>query len=417
MPGLSISLDQINKLWPHGDSKIPGLRAAIAEHSEAVFAKWQFDTPDIIAIFLGQVSLECGGGTEVVENLNYTARRMMAVWPRRFPTLASALPYASNPAKLAEKVYAGRMGNVPGTGMAAKYIGRGGSQTTGHDGYEALGEVTGLDLLNEPELVNDVRYFLESAAADFVKCGCLPFARRGDIESVTHHLNGGLTGLADRVAWTKRCRSALGAAAIVKPADDGVLRFGSKGFEVEALQKRLVALGYHVGTVDQDYGRSTRTAVFAFKADRGLPITDEIDLATKEALKRDLAKPVSEQRMNATADDLADAGSKTIASANSGSMLAVAKGTLGSIFVGGGAVEKMGLLDTAQSGIDKANQAKGIWGSFCDLAKPVFAGPAPIVIGLVLIAAAIAAYFLFEQIKARRVADHNSGAHAGPSEG
>jgi putative chitinase len=164
----------LTRLWPHGDSKIPGLRAAIVEHSEVVFAKWGFDTDDVVAIFMGQVSEECGAGHEVVENLNYTAKRMMAVWPKRFPTLASALPYAGNPDKLAEKVYGSRGGNRPGTGMGAKYIGRGGSQTTFHDGYEALAHVTGLDLLDDPNLVNDPRYFLDCAAADFVKCVAYP---------------------------------------------------------------------------------------------------------------------------------------------------------------------------------------------------------------------------------------------------
>jgi hypothetical protein len=181
--------------------------------------------------------------------------------------------HAGNPDKLAQKVYAGRMGNKPGTGMAAKYIGRGGAQTTGHDGYEALAKVTGLDLLSHPELVNDSKYFLESAVADFVKCGCLPFAKRGDIEGVTHHLNRGLTGLASRREWTKRFRVAMAVPPAAQPVDDGVLRYGSRGLEVEALQNRLVALGYSVGAVDQKFCKATRTAVRAFQDERGLPNT------------------------------------------------------------------------------------------------------------------------------------------------
>lgn len=357
---VSLSEDLMNRLWPHGDSKIAGLRKAMADHSEAVFAKWGFDTPDIVAIFLGQVSLECGSGTEVVENLNYTARRMMAVWPQRFPTLASALPYAGNPSKLAEKVYAGRMGNKPGTGMAAKYIGRGGTQTTGHDGYAALAEVTGLDLLDDPNLVNDPRYFLESAAADFVKCNCLPFARKGDIESVTHHLNGGLTGLSDRVAWTRRIRAAMGVQPAARPVDDGVLRLGSKGFEVEALQNRMVALGYQVGTVDKQFGRATRIAVIAFQLDRGLPGSGEVDAATKAALKRDLAKPVSEARAVATADDLRAAGSGTVAKADSISFYGKIAATLGIAGGGGHVSQKVGLLDTVKDTTDQVSALRGV---------------------------------------------------------
>jgi putative chitinase len=169
----------LRKLWPQGDRHIPGLRQAMAEQITKVASKWGFDSEDVVAIFMGQVSLECGAGLEVVENLNYTAKRMMAVWPKRFPTLASAMPYAGNPKALANKTYNGRMGNRPGSDDGWNYRGRGGTQTTGHDGYEATGRAVGLDLLSDPDLVNTPEHFLETAAADFVKCGCLPFAGMG----------------------------------------------------------------------------------------------------------------------------------------------------------------------------------------------------------------------------------------------
>ncbi len=337
------------------------MRQAIIEHAPAVFAKWGFDTDDVVAIFMGQVSLECGAGTEVVENLNYTAKRMMAVWPKRFPTLASALPYAGNPQKLANKTYNGRMGNKTGSDDGWNYRGRGGTQTTGHDGYEALAEVTGLDLLSEPDLVNDVGYFLESAAADFVKCGCLPFAKRGDIESVTHHLNGGLTGLSDRVVWTKRFRSAMAIQPAPKPVVDGVLRLGSKGYEVTALQSRLVDLGYSVGAVDGDFGRATRMAVKALQLDRGLPDSGEIDDATKEALKRDLSKPVSETRAAATVDDLRDSGSGTVLKADKVTWYGKIAAGLGLAGGGGHAAQTSGLLDTAKGAADQVSTFRGVF--------------------------------------------------------
>lgn len=369
----ALSIEVMNRLWPHGDSKIPGLRQAIIDHAPAVFAKWGFDTDDVVAIFMGQVSLECGAGTEVVENLNYTARRMMAVWPSRFPTLASALPYAGNPAKLAEKVYAGRMGNIRGTGMAFKYIGQGGAQTTGHDGFDGLAQVTGLDLLSDPQLVNDPRYFLDCAAADFVKCGCLPFAKRGDIESVTHHLNGGLTGLSDRVAWTKRFRSAMAIQPAPKLADDGILRLGSKGYEVTALENRLVELGYTVGKIDDQFGRAVRVAVIAFQLDRGLPGSGEVDEITKEALKRDLPKPVSEARAAATADDLRQSGSDTIAKADKVTWYGKIAAALGVAGGGGHAAQTSGLLDTARGAADQVSTIRGVVDQVHDAAGWVIA--------------------------------------------
>ncbi|MCY1745057.1 hypothetical protein [Ensifer sp. SL37] len=48
----------------------------------------------------------------VTENLYYSAERLTQVWPSRFPTIASAKPFARNPRKLANKVYGGRMGNT-----------------------------------------------------------------------------------------------------------------------------------------------------------------------------------------------------------------------------------------------------------------------------------------------------------------
>jgi putative chitinase len=359
--------DALMKLWPQGDKHIPGLRRAIIEQLPGVCAKYGFDTLDVVAIFFGQVSLECGAGLEVVENLNYSAKRMMAVWPSRFPTLASALPYANNPKALANKCYNGRMGNRPGSDDGYNYRGRGGTQTTGHDAYEASGRAQGLDLLSDPDLVNDIRYFLSSAAVDFVKCGCLPFARKGDIDSVTHHLNGGLTGLSDRKAWTRRFRAALAVAPAQRPVADGVLRLGDEGFEIEALQRRLVALGYGVGAIDGKFGRGTRMAVIALQLDRGLAGSGEVDAATKEALKRDLQKPVPEERQAATADDLRASGSGTIAKAdnlNWWSKIAALGGAAGG---GGHAAQKAGLLDQVKDATDQVSQVRDVVGQVQDV--------------------------------------------------
>ena len=416
---LSISVDTINLLWPHGDSHIPGLRQAIAEQSEAVFKKWGFDTPDVIAIFMGQVSLECGGGVEVVENLNYSARRLTQVWPHRFPSLASAVPFANNPQALANKVYNGRMGNRAGSDDGWTYRGRGGSQTTGHDGYAALAAACGLDLLSDPDLVNDPRYFLDCAAADFVTCGCLPFARRGDIEGVTHHLNGGFNGLADRKTWTARWRVALNARAGSTPFaphqepntnSSASLHYGARGFEVEALQQRLVELGYHVGRVDRQYGRATRAAVFAFKADRGLAITDEIDAATREALQRDLAQPVAEERAQATPRDLREAGSETVAKADQLGWYGKLAAGLGLAGGGGQATQKLGVLDTVKGTADQLASVRVVVEQIQDLGGWIVTTLGPFWwIGA--LGAGVVAVRLSGDIIAHRLADHRAGAN------
>lgn len=208
-------------LWPNGDRKVPGLRDGIAASAQAVFAKYGINSPLLVAHVMAQISHECGAGHDVVENMNYTAERMMQVWPSRFPTLVSAQPYAGNAKALANKVYNGRMGNRPGSDDGYNFRGRGGSQTTGRDGYERVKKQTGLDVVSNPDILIEPKYFLECAVSDFVNCGCLPYAKADDVLNVTRRLNGGTVGLAQRQAWLKKWKAALGSSPEVTPV--GVL--------------------------------------------------------------------------------------------------------------------------------------------------------------------------------------------------
>lgn len=201
------------KLWPNADQKIDGLGAGIIETAPEVFKKYGIDTPRLVAHVMAQVSHETGAGRDVVENMAYSPKRMMQVWPTRFPTIESAQPYAGNPRALANKVYNGRMGNIPGSDDGWNFRGRGASQTTGRDGYARLALKTGLDVVKHPEIVNDPKYFMLCGVADFVACGCLPFAIRDDILNVTKKLNGGTVGLEDRVDWLKKWKAELTQSA------------------------------------------------------------------------------------------------------------------------------------------------------------------------------------------------------------
>ncbi len=102
------------------------------------------------------------------------------------------------------------MGNELNSNDGFDYRGRGATQTTGHDGYRLLSGPTQLNLLADPDLVNDRAKFLECGVADFALCDCLPWAQADNIIQVTKHLNGGYTGLADRIHWLKRWKVALG---------------------------------------------------------------------------------------------------------------------------------------------------------------------------------------------------------------
>lgn len=93
-----------------------------------------------------------------IESLNYTtAARIRAVWPSRFPSVASAEPYVRQPQKLANFVYGNRadLGNdQPNDGWT--YRGRGDSQITGKGNYAKFGKLLGLDLVGNPDKVLEV---------------------------------------------------------------------------------------------------------------------------------------------------------------------------------------------------------------------------------------------------------------------
>lgn len=202
-------INTLYNLWPDGDKKVPGLRDGIAAAAPAVFAKYGIDSPLLVAHVMAQISHECGAGRDVVENMNYTTKRIMEVWPTRFPTTADAAPFSGNPRSLANKVYNGRMGNRLGSDDGYNFRGRGGSQTTGREGYERVAKVTKIDVVNHPDYLIDPRFFLECAVADFVECGCLPYAKQDNILKVTKKLNGGTVGLQDRVDWLVKWKKAL----------------------------------------------------------------------------------------------------------------------------------------------------------------------------------------------------------------
>ena len=80
---------------------------------------------------------------------------------------------------------------------------------TGRGNYQGVGEKVGLDLAGNPGLVIEPANALPCGVADFVRCGCLPFAKADDVKNVTKRLNGGFTGLAERTAWLARWKTAL----------------------------------------------------------------------------------------------------------------------------------------------------------------------------------------------------------------
>lgn len=156
--------------------------------------------------FLREILHESGMLSRLEEGLNYSAERLMQVWPTRFPTLRSAQPYARNGMVLANKVYGGRMGNVdPGDGF--KYRGRGLMMVTGRDNYRALGKIMGLDLERNPDLLAQPVYALLAAIAWWE--GNVPDGIMGDVKRVRRAVNGGSTGLQHTTQLASTVQKAL----------------------------------------------------------------------------------------------------------------------------------------------------------------------------------------------------------------
>jgi putative chitinase len=195
-----ITADMLDRRWPRAPHSLVD---AIVAFAPSAFTKFEITTPLRVAHFLAHASVECAAGTALEENLNYSAERLHAVWPARFPTIGSAQPYAHNPRLLADKVYDGRMGNRAGTDDGWNYRGRGLIDITGAAMYERVGKAAGLDLSANPGLASASDSALAAAAALWMLSNANHLADRDEIRAETKVINGGLTGLADREAWLK----------------------------------------------------------------------------------------------------------------------------------------------------------------------------------------------------------------------
>jgi putative chitinase len=186
-----------------------GIDAKWLKPLEDTFAKYDINTPERQAAFIGQCAYESNNFKTLEENLNYSAEGLMRTWPSRFPDLATAMKYAHQPAKIAGKVYNGRLGNK-NEEEAAKYLGRGLIQLTGKENYANCGSGIGVDLLSNPNLLNTPEYAALSAGWFWNKKGLNALADSQDFETMTKRINGGTLGLEDRKTKIAKALSVLG---------------------------------------------------------------------------------------------------------------------------------------------------------------------------------------------------------------
>lgn len=192
----SSSLFRLDKLKGH----VP---QAVIDAIPDTAAKFNITTPLRLAHFLAQCGHESGGFKATQENLNYSAKGLRGIFKKYFPTDAIAAAYQRNPQKIANKVYASRMGNGPeSSGEGFKFRGRGFLQLTGKDNYAAASKALGVDFIQNPDLISS-KYALLTAGWFFQRNKLWSICDQGSssqvVSAVTKRVNGGQIGISDRI--------------------------------------------------------------------------------------------------------------------------------------------------------------------------------------------------------------------------
>ena len=191
------------------------LAAKLADAVVAALAtamrRFEIDTPPRMAAFTAQLAHESGQLQRWTENLNYRWERLRQVFPKYFASDAEARAFDRKPERIANRVYAGRMGNGPEpSGDGWRYRGRGPIQITGKDNYRACGSAIGVDLVGDPDLLATPGPGCLAAAWFWARNGLNTLADAGDFVTITRRINGGLNGLAERREFWEHAKAVFG---------------------------------------------------------------------------------------------------------------------------------------------------------------------------------------------------------------
>lgn len=199
-----LSLDALRKIYPKASPEVHYAFASDAAQS-VLAAAGISESPQRLATALAHCSHETAGFSirNLTENINYTHQRMAAVWPNRFPSADAVRDrYGSGPGwqkKAFDDIYGNRMGNRPGTSDGSNYIGRGGPQITGRDGYREVGKRANLPLEDQPALACLPENQPKILAGFWTWKGLNKLADSADpIGATVRPWNGGTNGLAER---------------------------------------------------------------------------------------------------------------------------------------------------------------------------------------------------------------------------
>lgn len=177
-----------------------------------ILPEYEINTPKRVAAFLAQCAHESGGFIFLKENLNYKAASLRKVFPKYFPDDATAAAYANKPEKIANRVYANRMGNGDeASGDGFRYCGRGLIQLTGKDNYTFFAGSLDIPVQEASEYLQTFEGAVQSACFFWEQNNLNQWADKGDILTLTKRINGGTIGLEDRQKHYEHALHIFGA--------------------------------------------------------------------------------------------------------------------------------------------------------------------------------------------------------------
>lgn len=172
---------------------------------------YEINTPKRLAAFVAQCAHESGNFKFLKENLNYRAESLMKVFKKYFPTEDLAKQYAKNQQKIANRVYASRMGNGDeASGDGWRFCGRGLIQLTGRENYTWFAASLGMTVEDVPEYLGTFEGAVQSACWFWEENNLNKWADAGDILTLTKRINGGTIGLEDRKKHYAHALEVLG---------------------------------------------------------------------------------------------------------------------------------------------------------------------------------------------------------------
>jgi len=211
-----ITLQQFRQLVPNTKYPQQWYDTLFGKQTElggkTLLEEYQINTPRRIAAFMAQCGQESGGFVFLSENLNYSAQGLMRTFAKYFPDQSTAMAYARNPEKIANRVYANRMGNGDEASCDGfRYRGRGLIQVTGKDNYFWFASSLEITPEEAAEYMQTFEGAAQSACWYWETASLNKLADAGDILTMTKRINGGTIGLEDRKKHYEHALHVLGA--------------------------------------------------------------------------------------------------------------------------------------------------------------------------------------------------------------